>query len=88
MSQKDALNLASFLGVQLGLLHQLPLPPVNNKTHVDRNQIIFNKRLREFDTEQCGDIFVENSGIPSEWKLVADSLHASKRNVKRRLEQW
>jgi hypothetical protein len=88
LSQEDALNLASFLGVQLRLLHQLPLHPLKNKTHVDRNQIIFNKRPREFDTEECGDIFVENSDIPSEWKLVADSLHASKRNVKRRLEQW
>ncbi|KAF3320802.1 F-box protein [Carex littledalei] len=88
MSQDDALNLASFLGVQLRLLHQLPLPPVKNKTHFDMNQIHFNKRTREFNTEECRDIFVENSDIPSEWNLFADSLHASKRNVRRRLEQW
>lgn len=88
MSQDDALNLASFLGVQLRLLHQLPLPPVKNKSHSDMNQIHFNKRTREFNTEECRDIFVENSDIPSEWNLFADSLHASKRNVRRRLEQW
>ncbi|KAJ3700110.1 hypothetical protein LUZ61_003815 [Rhynchospora tenuis] len=86
LSEEDALNLASFLGIQVRLLHQLPLPP-GNKIHFDINQTMLNKRPREFDVEDSGDI-VEGSHIPSEWKLFADFLIASRRNVRRRLEQW
>ncbi|KAJ3673406.1 hypothetical protein LUZ60_006780 [Juncus effusus] len=75
MSKDDVMNLSSFLGAQLRLLHELPLPYLNNNIINVHKNPQESEILRDFE-------------IPQEWEFFVTYLHERKKNAKTRLEQW
>ncbi|XP_043722448.1 F-box protein At1g78280-like [Telopea speciosissima] len=82
LSWDDVLNLASFLGEQLRILHLLPLPSLSDSTYSDNE--------KEMDLPSVNSILVvaKHYNVPPEWGLFIKTLTRKKKDVSNHLARW